>query len=58
MENRRAKVYGTEDDFKTSEGPYLSGDDLIDFKRYLKIKTALITWNLIAASVSFFVFFV
>ena len=36
----------------------LSEDQLKDFQRYQKLKTAIIIWNLTAASVWFFVFFV
>lgn len=58
MDNTETKAFACEDDYKASPESLLSGDSLIDFRRYLKIKTALITWNLAAASTSFFVFVV
>lgn len=58
MDNTRTKVYQSSDDYKSSPATFLTGDELIDYKRYLKIRTALITWNLSAASASFFIFFV
>lgn len=36
----------------------LKGDELLDFQRYQKIKTAIILWNCFTSSICFFVFFV
>ena len=55
---RRVKKSYHEDTEKHSPESSLSDDNLMDFQRYMKIKTAIIIWNISAASVCFFIFFV
>lgn len=55
---RRTKPCTYDEELNETPDIKLDGDELKDFQRYQKLKTAIIIWNLTIASVSFFVFFV